>query len=457
MRLIAFLRDSAREAVSGWMLQVMLGLAALVVLFIASISLRPVPVEEQLGVMTNAMTQQTRFRPGYAEMGSPVFSARNVRATNPGVPWQSDYAFDFVIGTASPEARAKFKEGVRAAGTPGSRSGVVLLVKSAFSYLENVEVQSAAAGEADPSEVVYTVTSRGTSIKDTTEWRHVPSVLFAYELPGLLMSPHEYIYLIEKYLINGAGAWLLLAVSVVVTAGFVPNMLGKGTIDLLVSKPVSKPFVLVSKYLGGLTFVLVITTLAALGVWAALGLRTGLWSPNFLLTIPILTFYFAVLYAVSTLAAVLTRNSLVAILATLAAWAVFWAVGKLNDGVQSRYDAEAKQAQGAAADDDDEEANPFAPKGAKAGIDPDAPLWRVVPKWAFPVVRAVHTVTPRTYQIDERLARTIAAGVLSPREMKESGYGKPPRETWPEMIGVSLAFIALCLTLACARMVTRDG
>lgn len=460
MRLIAFLRDSYREAVSGWMLQVMLLFAGVVVLFLAGISLRPMALDDQLRLMLKGLSQTLRFQPGYADMGSPEFTARNVKASNPAEPWKSDYAFEVVVGTASPEARAKFKEGVRAAGTPASRAGVKTLIQATFPNLENVEVASVPAEEVAPSEVVYAVTSRGTSSKDVTEWRHEPSLFFFYDVPFLMMSPREYIYLIEKWLINGAGAWLLLAVSVVVTAGFVPNMLGKGTIDLLVSKPVSKPFVLLAKYLGGLTFVALITTIAVLGVWAVLGLRTGIWSPNFLLTVPILTFYFAVLYAVSTLAAVLTRNSLVAILATLLAWSVFWAVGKVNDGVQNRYDAEAKQAQrtdGAEADDDDEPENPFAPKKPKAGIDPDAPLWLVLPKWAFPVVRVVHLVTPRTYQIDASLARTIAAGVLSEREMKQQGYGKPPRESWPEMIGVSLAFVALCLSLACARMVTRDG
>ena len=234
MRLIAFLRDSYREAVSGWMLQVILLFAGVVVLFLAGISLRPMALDDQLRLMLKGLSQTLRFQPGYADMGSPEFTARNVKASNPAEPWKSDYAFEVVVGTASPEARAKFKEGVRAAGTPASRAGVKTLIQATFPNLENVEVASVPAEEVAPSEVVYAVTSRGTSSKDVTEWRHEPSLFFFYDVPFLMMSPREYIYLIEKWLINGAGAWLLLAVSVVVTAGFVPNMLGKGTIDLLV-------------------------------------------------------------------------------------------------------------------------------------------------------------------------------------------------------------------------------
>ena len=111
------------------------------------------------------------------------------------------------------------------------------------------------------------------------------------------------VYVVENYLVSGIGAWVALLVAVIITAGFIPTMLGKGSLDLVVSKPVGRPRLLLYKYLGGLTFILLLTAYAAAGVWVAIGVRTGIWAPNFLLVIPILTFYFAVLYSVSTLAA----------------------------------------------------------------------------------------------------------------------------------------------------------
>ena len=54
---------------------------------------------------------------------------------------------------------------------------------------------------------------------------------------------------------------------------------------------------------------LILTAFTVGGVWVAIGLRTGFWTPHFLAVIPLLTFYFAILYAVSTLAAVLTRST----------------------------------------------------------------------------------------------------------------------------------------------------
>ena len=46
-------------------------------------------------------------------------------------------------------------------------------------------------------------------------------------------------------------------------------------------------------------FITILAAATGLGVWAAIGLRTGLWGANFLVIIPLLLFYFAVLYAVS--------------------------------------------------------------------------------------------------------------------------------------------------------------
>ena len=62
----------------------------------------------------------------------------------------------------------------------------------------------------------------------------------------------------------------------------------------------------------------------------------------------------------------------------------------------------------------------------------------------------------RTFELDERQSQLIARGVLTPNELKQHGYDKPPRESWGEVLGVSLAFIAVLLALSCWRFTTRD-
>src|SRR5262249_57372957 len=88
----------------------------------------------------------------------------------------------------------------------------------------------------------------------------------------------------------------------------------KGRMELWLAKPVRRLSLLGYKYLGGLTFMFLTTTFLVFGLWIALGLRSGIWEPSFLLLIPILTFQFAMYYALSTFLAVLTRSAIVCLL-----------------------------------------------------------------------------------------------------------------------------------------------
>jgi hypothetical protein len=249
--------------------------------------------------------------------------------------------------------------------------------------------------------------------------------------------------------------------AVIITASFVPNMMNKGALDLLVSKPIGRIPLLVYKYIGGLTFMFLLTSLSVLGVYITLGVRTGMWAPNFLLAVPLLTLQFAILYAVSTLIGVLTRNALVAILVTLVAWFIFFAVGKVNDGIRNHGIENKKFAEKLKKGELEE----FDPRTGKLktreqiekDFNPNRPLWGLIDVSAFPVVQSIHAIFPRTFQLDARIGRVIAEGVLTERQQKTRGWDDPPDESWPELILVNLAFITVMLGLASWRFVTRDG
>ena len=144
------------------------------------------------------------------------------------------------------------------------------------------------------------------------------------------------LWVLENYVVNGIGAWVAILVSIVITAFFIPNMLRKGTVDLLLVKPMRRTALLLYKYVGGLLFILVNTAVAITGVWVALGLRSGIWAPAFLLTIWIITFFFAILYSVSTLFGVLTRSPVVAILLTCGAWLFLFIVGVTHNFIEEQ-------------------------------------------------------------------------------------------------------------------------
>ena len=89
--------------------------------------------------------------------------------------------------------------------------------------------------------------------------------------------------------------------AVFASAGLVPSVLEPGRIELLLSKPLSRTHILLGRFAGNVLVVTLNTTYLVLGVWIILGVKTGIWSPAFLIAIATTTFIFAVLLAVVVL------------------------------------------------------------------------------------------------------------------------------------------------------------
>jgi ABC-type transport system involved in multi-copper enzyme maturation permease subunit len=227
--------------------------------------------------------------------------------------------------------------------------------------------------------------------------------------------------------LNGPLCWVALLVSVIVTSFFIPNMLQKGRVDLLLVKPISRVGLLVYKYLGGLLFIFLNSLFAIGGVWVVLGLRSGVWQPAVLLTVFVITFFFAILYSVSTLAAVLTRSGVVAIIATCFVWLLLFAVGRAYTFLH----------------DNEEKARVHNPQAVE------------VPDWALPAATVVHHTLPRTDDMNPLITKLLAESLMPPAEVR--GFDLATRAVnWGESIGVSLGFIVLFVGLSCWRFSTRD-
>jgi ABC-type transport system involved in multi-copper enzyme maturation permease subunit len=161
-------------------------------------------------------------------------------------------------------------------------------------------------------------------------WPHRIKFLFGAVTVAEKSPIGPFVYIVENYIVGGAGAALAMLLGAVITAFFIPNMLRKGTVDLLISKPISRWSLLLYKYFGGMLFMLIPTAIVVLGIWMAFGLRAGFWGMGFLMFIPILILQFAIFYAISTLTAVLTRSPILCILACCVAWVVLWGTSKLE-------------------------------------------------------------------------------------------------------------------------------
>jgi len=116
------------------------------------------------------------------------------------------------------------------------------------------------------------------------------------------------------------GIFLLL----IWTAGFLPTFLDPNQITVLLAKPVPRWSLLIGKFLGVLAFVGMQGTVFVVGTWLALGLKTGVYDPLYLLTIPLLIVHFGIFYSFSTMLAVWTRSTVVCVFGSLLFWLVCW-------------------------------------------------------------------------------------------------------------------------------------
>ena len=123
-------------------------------------------------------------------------------------------------------------------------------------------------------------------------------------------------------------------VGILVTASIIPNMFDPGSINLLLSKPISRSMLFLSKFVGGCSFVLINASFLLIGLWLLAGLRWGIWQHNLLICIPIFMFVFSVYYAVSTFTGVVWRNAIVSIACTILFWGMCFSVGLVRDLMQ---------------------------------------------------------------------------------------------------------------------------
>jgi ABC-2 type transport system permease protein len=110
---------------------------------------------------------------------------------------------------------------------------------------------------------------------------------------------------------------LVLIFCIISAASFIPSMTDKGTVDLILSKPLSRVNILLSKYLGAVIFVGISLVYFIGAIWLILSLKSGFWNFNFLITIVSLTFSFAVMYSIVVLIGLTTQSSVIAILVNL--------------------------------------------------------------------------------------------------------------------------------------------
>ena len=473
-KLIAILKDSFRESVDGWVIYVMLALTTLLLVLVASMSVEPMPAQQAFDHMVNHFVIVNSDH-GESVAARPFFflvSAKELAKLNDAkLPQQGDYRFVLEINDTNYDTKAsgrgrnrpqdedgeknKAANGPAVAGNEPKRSQFLqavaywtkvathdelLMMKDPDTsgvtdeqMVEFIRGQFLTYGNMDVTKLtkrpggsngVYQFDVETKGIKGAKGWLHEPRLFFGAWKPSIPQSLGMWIYLVEGSLISDVGATIALMVGVIITAFFIPNLMRKGTVDLLLAKPIHRTTLLLFKYLGGLTFVFLNTAFAVGGIWLVIGLRTGVWNTGILFVILAITFYFAILYAVSTFAAVLTRSAIVAILATVAFWGLMFVVGFAQNRLQP--------------------------------LREDKTIGENIPKTLIDTVDVMNTSLPRTNDLDNLMMKLIVDDTLGRAEQRQLKKERLKYPAWGEVLGVSCGYIFVLLGLSCIRFVYRD-
>ncbi len=125
----------------------------------------------------------------------------------------------------------------------------------------------------------------------------------------------------------GIGVWLTWAATILAlisTAGIIPDLLSSGTVEMLVSKPIGRVRLLLTKYAFGLLFVALQVAVFAVGTFLVFGIKGVMWEPRILLAIPIVLAFYSYLFCVCVLLGLLTRSTVASLLLTLLLWLVLF-------------------------------------------------------------------------------------------------------------------------------------
>ncbi len=127
-------------------------------------------------------------------------------------------------------------------------------------------------------------------------------------------SLREAVLTFQSYIVAGIPMFMLVSSMLIITSSFIPDMLKKGHIDLLLSKPISRTKIIIGHFIAATLIVLVAFTFLMGAIWILVSAKTGFWNPSFLYSILWFTLIFSVLYSAVMLIGVLSRSTILSII-----------------------------------------------------------------------------------------------------------------------------------------------
>ena len=115
-------------------------------------------------------------------------------------------------------------------------------------------------------------------------------------------------------IISGILYFMTICIGVFATTGFITSQMEKGTIDLLLSKPVPRWQYIFGRYTASLSIILIEAFWFILGMWIVVSISIGVWNSSFLLSTIFILLGYAGIYSIVVLISVLSRSSALSII-----------------------------------------------------------------------------------------------------------------------------------------------
>jgi ABC-type transport system involved in multi-copper enzyme maturation permease subunit len=204
-----------------------------------------------------------------------------------------------------------------------SRVFWIMLALSGVSIVFCLGVSIEGGAEQDYKELFHPGTNKLVEPGAVTGHVSLLFGVFRYGFPRTAAG--EVLFLYSMFASWVAGT-LGILVALVWTAGFVPESLQPSAASVLLAKPVPRWLFLTGKYLGVVSFVALHVAIFFLGTWLALGVRTGIWEPQYLIGIPLMIFQFAAIFSFTVLIAVLFRSTMACVVGGVLFWLICYAI-----------------------------------------------------------------------------------------------------------------------------------
>ncbi len=120
-------------------------------------------------------------------------------------------------------------------------------------------------------------------------------------------------------------------IGIIMTSWIIPDTFRSGSLHLMLSKPISRTWLFLSKFFGGCIFVSLNLVYVILGLYLIAGFRFEIWNNGLLACIPLLLFVFMIFYSISALTGLIWGNAIVCVVSCIVFWGFCFSIGLVRE------------------------------------------------------------------------------------------------------------------------------